>query len=110
MLDHQKMHMAGEHSPEINSTIRLPASLFQRVKDRANNAYVGVFFGRYETATLFPVGGASVNSSAPRQIQVCSQVLAATVGQNTNLQNLEQSVTLMFRLQSKEGVVSYCCL
>ena len=104
MLD-QKM---AAPEPEIDTAIRLPASLFERIKDRAN-AYVGVFFGRYETATLFPVGEASVNSSAPRQIQVCSQVLAATVGQNMSLQNLEHPVRVMFRLLNhcKGGVVSY---
>ena len=93
----------GQLSPERNASIRLPASLFRRIKDHAN---VGVFFGRYETATLFPVGGASINNVS-RQTQVCSQVLAATAGQNISLQSLEQPVTVTFRLQCKEGMVNY---
>ena len=94
--------MSGQLSPEQDAAISLPDSLFQVVNDSGN---VGVFFGLYQTSILFPVGGGSTDSNAPRQPQVCSQVLAATVGQNMSLQNLEQSVTVTFRLQEKEGMV-----
>ena len=82
--------------------INLPGSLFQQVNDSEN---VGVFFGRYEAATLFPISGGNTDSSAPRQAQVCSRVLAATVGQNVSIQNLEEPVTVLLRLQNKEGMV-----
>lgn len=88
---------------EQDAAIQLPASLFQVINDVAN---VGVFFGRYEVATLFPVGGGNADSGAPRQTQVFSQVLAATVGQNNRLQNLPEPVRLTFRLQEKDGMVS----
>ena len=68
-----------------------------------------MFFGFYDNATLFPIGGTSTDSSAPRQPQVCSHILAATVGQNIDLRDLnpEESVTLTFRIEDKlPGVVS----
>ena len=69
---------------------------------------VGMFFGLYENATLFPVGGENSDISAPRQPQVCSNILSATVGQNMDLRNLnEDPVKLTFRLEDKlPGVVS----
>ena len=83
--------------------ISLPQSLFQTLNDSANN--IGVFYGLYETATLFPVGGGNTDTSAPRQLQVCSHVLATTVGQNVTIRNLEEPVTVMLRLREKEGMV-----
>ena len=82
--------------------ISLPQSLFQTINNSAN---IGVFYGLYETATLFPVGRGNTDKSAPRQIQVCSRVLATTVGQNITILNLEEPVTVMLRLQEKEGMV-----
>lgn len=70
---------------------------------------VGMFFGLYKNATLFPVGGENTDISAPRQPQVCSHILSATVGQNIDLSNLnpEDQVKLTFRLEDKlPGVVS----
>lgn len=96
--------MSGQLSPQQDAAIILPRSLFQMINDSDS---VGVFFGLYEMATLFPVGGGNADSNAPRQTQVCSQVLTATVGQSVSLQNLEQSVTVVFRLQDKEGMVSW---
>ena len=88
--------------PLQDAAINLPQSVFQQINDSEN---VGVFFGRYEAATLFPVDGGSSTSSARRQAQVCSRVLAATVGQNVSIQNLEEPITVLLRLQSKEGMV-----
>lgn len=87
------------------AAINLPASLFNHVTMPS----VGMFFGLYENATLFPVGGASTDSSASRQPQVCSHILSATVGQNIDFRELnsEDSVMLTFRLDDKlPGVVS----
>ena len=94
--------MPGQLSLQQDVAISLPESLFQMINDSTN---VGVFFGLYERATLFPVGGGSTDNSALRQAQICSRVLAATVGQNMNLQNLEQPITVVLRLQDKDGMV-----
>ena len=82
---------------EQNAAISLPATLFERV-DQEN---VGVFFAFYETATLFPVGGQNTISdgNTSRQTQVGSQVVAATIDSNQELTNLENPVTIVFRLQ-----------
>ena len=89
-------------SSQQDAAVNLPRSVFQQINNSEN---VGVFFGRYEAATLFPVDGGSATSSVRRQAQVCSHVLAATVGQNVSIQNLEEPVTVLLRLQSKEGMV-----
>ncbi len=95
----------GQLPPQQRAAISLPASLFQRVSTPS----VGMFFGLYENATLFPVGGENIDSGAPGQPQVCSHILSATVGQNIDLRNLnsEDPVKLTFRLEDKlPGVVS----
>lgn len=89
-------------TPDQDAAINLPQSVFQQVNDSEN---VGIFFGRYEAATLFPVDGGTATIGARREAQVCSRVLAATVGQNVSIQNLEQPVTVLLRLQDKEGMV-----
>ena len=95
--------MPGQLSSKQDVVIRLPPSLFQTISGRAN---LGVFFGRYERATLFPVGRRMSENNNSRRMQVCSQVVAATVGQNMQLQNLEQPVIVTLRLQTKQGNVS----
>ena len=64
---------------------------------------VGIFFGLYETATLFPTGGTTSDSMTT---EIYSQVLAATVGQNLTIQNLEPPVIISFKPQKLEGKVS----
>ena len=83
-------------SPRQEAAISLPASLFERIDDQEN---VGVFFAFYETATLFPVSGGNTDSNATIQTQVGSQIVAATVDSNQDLSNLENPVTIVFRLQ-----------
>ena len=92
--------MSGQLSPQQDAAIRLPPSLFEELNNLPN---VGVFFGRYETSTLFPVGR---NISNGRQTLVGSQVLAATVGQNLSLRNLPEPVTVTLKLQTREVLVS----
>ena len=87
--------MPGQLSAD--AAIRLPPSLFEQLNNLPN---VGAFFGRYETATLFPVGGSN------NRTQVGSQVVAATVGQNLPLRNLPEPVTIILKLQSGIGLVS----
>ena len=79
--------------------VSLPASLFQRINDSPN---VGMFYGVYNNSILFPVS-VRENTTAERQTQVISNVVAVTVGQN-NL-TFEDPVVITLRLQ-KEGMVS----
>ena len=94
--------MPGQLAPQQDAAISLPASLFRRVNDREN---IGVFFAFYETATLFPVGGGRSDREAPRQTQVGSQILAATVDSAEELVDLEEPVTVVFRLQVNDTMV-----
>ena len=96
---------AGKLSPQLNTAVRLSASLFQQIDDRPN---VGIFFALYESSSLFPVGGETVNniSASPIMTVVGSQVLAATVGSGINFQNLSEAITIVFRLQVPDGSVS----
>ena len=94
--------MPSQFSSQDDAAVRLPPSVFEMIRQQAN---VGVFFGRYEAATLFPIRAESVNNQTLRERLVCSQVIAATVGENVRVQNLEQPVTLALRLQSKSGMV-----
>lgn len=87
-----------------NAVIHLPASVFAQITDQTD---LGLVVGYYETATLFPI---TSPRDAPRQTQVYSNVIAATVGQNTNIQNLKETVTIAFRLQDNVDVVSYSLL
>ena len=91
------------NSLQEGTGIELPASLFQRLGDQLTGSSVGIFFGLYETATLFPTGGTSSDS---RTTKIYSQVLAATVGHNLAIQNLESPVTISFKQQKLEGIVS----
>ena len=97
----------GHLFPEQNAAISLPASLFNSISTVDMNN-VGMFFGLYENATLFPVGRESSTKSKTSHTQVCSGVLAATVGQAISIQDLspDESVMVTFRLQNKLGIVS----
>ena len=89
---------------QTDAAISLPASLFEVIDDPTN---VGLFFARYSVSTLFPVnGGADINTNAPRQTVVGSHVLSATVGLDTNFQNLKEPVTVLLHLQVPEGRVN----
>ena len=94
--------MPSQFSSRDDATVRLPPSVFEMIRRQAN---VGVFFGRYETATLFPVRVEAANGQTLQERLVCSQVVAATVGENVRVENLTQPVTLALRLQNKSGMV-----
>lgn len=93
----------GELSSQLNGAVDLPASLFERIDDSPN---IGIFFAFYESPSLFPVGRDTDIPSSPIQNVVGSQVLAATVGSDINLQNLSEAVTIVLRLQVPKGSVS----
>ncbi len=85
--------------PGQDAAIDLPATLFQRVNDQEN---VGVFFAFYETATLFPIRrqtAETVNDEIIKETEVGSQIVAATVDSSQEITDLENPVTIVFRLQ-----------
>ena len=93
----------GANTLPEGTAIDLPASLFERLGNLKLTS-VGIFFGLYETASLFPVGE---TNSTSRTTEIYSQVLAATVGQNLTIQNLKQPVIVSFKPQNIEGKVNY---
>lgn len=100
----------GQLLPQQDAAISLPSSLFKTIKSR-DMSNIGLFFAAYENAALFPVGREVDDSSTTEQTQVCSRVLAATVGQSISIENLKpnESVTVTFRLKNKIGMVSSAC-
>ena len=96
----------NELSSLQNAAIYLPTSLFAQITDQTD---VGIAVGYYEMATLFPTTVYSPNDASTRQTQVYSNVITATVGRtdSMNIQDLEETVTIAFRLQDEADVVSY---
>lgn len=96
-----------EISPEQDA-INLPPALFKKemISDYDN---IGLFFILYNSSTLFPVN-AGKNLSSDRSIEtvVGSRIIAATVGVNLTLHNLEEqeSVTIVLQLLNPELNVS----
>ena len=94
----------GELSPQQESAISLPASLFKRFDDHDT---VGVVFAVYESATLFPVEKRNSDVTvAGKQTAVGSQVVAATVISSSELIDLEEPIVIIFRLQIAPNMVS----
>ena len=92
----------GQLLPQQDVAISLNASLFELIDDRDN---VGIFFALYDNSTLFPVdGGSNINSNKPRQTEVGSRVLAATVGPGLNFQNLDDPVIIVLRIVTEQNV------
>ena len=96
--------MSSSQQDAEDATITLPPSLFGTLAE-INLPTIGVFFGRYETPTLFPVGRNITNG---RETQVGSQVIAATVGQNLPIQNLSEPVIITLKTQiNQETSIRY---
>ena len=94
-------------SPQSDAAISLPASLFERIDDRDD---VGVFFALHEASNLFPVGvGLGDSSNTLNNFNfpsVGSHILAVTIGVGINFQNLDEPVSILFRLQITNNTVS----
>lgn len=101
----EQMSTSDGLSPLQGANISLPHSLFQMINSSTN---VGVFYGIYNSSTLFPVAAPQGNdTSVDRQTQVVSNVVAVTVGQNDmRFENLPQPVTIVLGLQKEQGMVS----
>lgn len=99
--------------PGSVASVSLPSSLFQR-PDINGEAMVGIFFALYDDPNLFPVRketGGNVNSTL--QAEVASSVVAATVGPNFDLMNLDPPVTIILRVNltnkvRKSKINKYC--
>ena len=92
-------------SPQQGASVSLPASLFQTINSSFN---IGAFYGIYNSSILFPVSASQGNdTSADRQTQLVSNVVAVTVGLNDmTFENLPQAVRIVLGLQKEEGIVS----
>ena len=90
----------GQLAPGLDAAIGLPASLFGRIDDCDN---IGIFVALYETPILFPF---SRENTTSKQRVVGSHVLATTVGHGIHFQNLDEPVTIVFRLQIVDEIVS----
>lgn len=87
-------------SSQQNAAIHLPASVFAQITDQTD---LGIVVGCYETATLFPI---TSTCCTLRQTQVYSKVtVAATVGHSMSIQNFEENITIVFRLQDQVDMV-----
>ena len=106
----QEHVIPGQLSQGQDAAISLPSSLFKTI-DSSKNTNIGMFFGFYDTAILFPVSQESTESDGNEAMQrrVCSHVLAATVGRDIDIRNLgpEENVTISFRLLQECDVVSF---
>lgn len=83
------------------SSISLPSSLFQQIKRNTNTT--GLVFTLYESAILFPVDG-NTNSNNQTMTQVGSQIIAASVGQNIEFEDLKDPVTVILQVENQERV------
>ena len=90
-------------SAQSDTAIILPASLFKLIADDKDN--ISLFFIRYVNSTLFPVDGEKINTNASRRKEVGSNILAATVGLGSEIRDLEENVSVVFRLKIPEDKV-----
>ena len=107
MLSPDDQLESDQLEPQFDTAISLPASLFEQIDDRDN---VGVFFALHEASNLFPVGAGLGDSSNTlnnfNYPSIGSHILAATVGVGINFQNLDEPVSVLFRLQITNNTVS----
>lgn len=89
-----------------DTSISLPPSLFNNQNIPLDYPNIGIAFGNYYIATLFPVGGERAGSIGGRQTQVGSNIVSAIVGRGIEFKNLLEPVTSRFRLQISQGKVS----
>lgn len=86
-----------------STSITLPSSLFQRINSSSN--MTGLVFTHYEASTLFPVGEHIRSSNNLTVTQVGSQIIAATIGQDIEFEDLRDPVTITLHIQ--QGVSEF---
>ena len=100
----------GELLPGQEAAISHPGSLFGRINDSLD---IGIVFGSYNEANLFPVGTRSSSAKSKtiegRQTKVGSVITSAIVGLNLEFQNLDEPVINIFRLRDTPGMVRLDC-
>ena len=73
----------------------------------ADEDNIGLLFTLYKSSVLFPVNrGNNLNSDGSVQTVVGSHIIAATVGFDLELRNLEDNVTIVLQLTIPEQDVS----
>lgn len=99
--------MPGEISPLLDAAVSLPTSLFELLNGRSSSSLV---FTRYNESTLFPInGGNKMNSSAPKQTVIGTDILAATVvGETFTDLEEDMNVTVIFQPKIPDEKVSSC--
>ena len=91
--------MPGELPPLLDAAISLPTSLFELMMSSHTSS--SLVFAHYNESTLFPVdGGKNMNSSAPRQTVIGTDILAATVVGET-FTDLEEDMKVAVIFQPK---------
>ena len=93
-------------SPQLEAAISIPTSLFEQIARENDN--ISIFFIHYNNSTLFPVDGGQITSqNFSRRMEVGSTILAATVGIDSDLKDLENdmNVTVLFQLKISEDKV-----
>lgn len=86
----------------LGTSISLPSSLFQRIN--SDSITTGLVFTLYEAATLFPVGESTRSSNNHTITQVGSRIIAASVGQDTEFEDLKDPVVIVLQLENQEMV------
>lgn len=89
-----------------DTSISLPPSLFNNQNISLDHPNIGIAFGNYYIATLFPVGEERAGSIGGKQTQVGSNIVSAIVGRGIEFEKLLEPVTTRFRLQISQGKVS----
>ena len=95
----------GQLARQQDASIILHSSLFES-SPLTNLTDIGIFFGLYETSTLFPVRQEKNDSNEMKRTKlVGSSIVSAAVGVNTVFKDLPEPVECTFRLQNKPGMV-----
>jgi hypothetical protein len=90
-----------------NSSIHLPASVFQQIGSSMNSNMTGLVFTLYKASTLFPVGdraGSGKNNSS--MTEVGTHIIAANIN-GQDVEDLKEPVTITLQLNIREGVCNY---
>ena len=83
-------------------SVSLPPSLFKQINDTDTNS-TGLVFTVYQKSTLFPVGR-KASSSNKAKTKIGTNIIAASVGRDVAFENLQDPVTIILQLESKNNV------
>ena len=84
---------SGQLHPDQDAAVNLPASVFQKIKNRTA---IGIFFALYDTPVLFSLNRERLVHN--NETNVGSPVLSVTIGPGLNFQDLENNITIILQL------------